>query len=149
VVILITDGDSNAGRFSPSQAASMASELGVAIHPIMVGRECRPGEDCRVPFPAGTDLLGRPTFQRVEIPVNPALLREIAQTTGGSFHVATDTEGLKTGLDRILSELEKSRIVEAKHIGDREEIYDRFLLPALLLGLIESALAATRFRRFP
>lgn len=149
VVILITDGDSNAGNVSPGEAAQMARELGVQVHTIMVGRECGPGEDCRVPFPAGTDIFGRPTFRHVEIPVNPALLRQIADTTGGSFHVATDTVSLETGLQAVLSRLEKSRLVEARQLSNERETFDRFLLPAFFLGLLEVALAATRFRRFP
>ncbi|WP_373046128.1 VWA domain-containing protein [Vulgatibacter sp.] len=149
VVILITDGDSNAGNVSPGEAAQMARELGVQVHPIMVGRECGPGEDCRVPFPAGTDLFGRPAYRHVEIPVNPALLRQIASTTGGSFHVATDTASLETGLQNVLSRLEKTRIVEARQFSNVTEVFELFLLPAFLLGLFEVGLAASRFRRFP
>lgn len=149
VVILITDGDSNAGNVSPLEAAQMATELGVQVHPIMVGRECRRGDDCRVPFPAGTDIFGRPAFKQVEIPVNPALLKQIAETTGGSFHLATDTSSLESGLQQVLSRLEKTRIVEARQLSNERETFDVFLLPAFFLGLVEVALAATRFRRFP
>jgi len=149
VVILITDGDSNAGNVSPIEAAQMAKELGVQVHAIMVGRECAPGEDCRVPFPAGTDLFGRPAYKAVEIPVNPALLRQIAETTSGSFHVATDTASLENGLQQVLSRLEKSRIVESRQLSNEREAFDVFLLPALFLGLVEVALASTRLRRFP
>lgn len=148
VVILITDGDSNAGNVSPGEAAKMASELGVQVHTIMVGRECEEGADCRVPFPA-RDAFGRRVFRRVEIPVNPALLRDIAEATGGSFHVATDTRSLETGLQEVLSRLEKSRIVEARQLSDREERFERLLFPAFLLALVEIALASTRLRRFP
>lgn len=149
VVILITDGDSNAGNVSPGEAAQIAKELGVQVHTIMVGRDCGAGEDCRVPFPAGTDLFGRRAFRQVEIPVNPALLRQIADTTAGSFHVATDTDSLESGLQAVLSRLEKSRIVEARQLSNVREAFDVYLLPAFFLGLLEVALAATRFRRFP
>lgn len=149
VVILITDGDSNAGNISPTEAAATAKELGVQVYPIMVGRECGPGEDCRVPFPAGTDIFGRPSYKKVEIPVNPALLKKIASETGGSFYVATDTASLQNNLDAVLSQLEKTRIVEARQLSNVTESFDRFLLPAFFLGCVELALAATRFRRFP
>lgn len=149
VVILITDGDSNAGNVSPNEAARMARDLGVQVHTIMVGRECGPGEDCRVPFPAGYDLFGRQRYRHVEIPVNPELLRQIAQTSGGTFHVATDKASLESGLQGVLSSLEKSRIAESRQYSDVTEAFDRFLLPAVLLGICELVLASTRFRRFP
>ena len=102
-----------------------------------------------MPFPAGTDIFGRPAYKQVQIPVNPALLRQIADTTAGSFHVATDASSLESGLQRVLSSLEKSRIVEARQLSNVREAFDTFLLPAFFLGLVEVALAATRFRRFP
>lgn len=149
VVVLITDGDSNAGNISPLQAAQMAKELGVQIFTIMVGRSCEPGEDCRVPYPAGTDIFGRPSFKQVEIPVNPKLLEEIAATTGGAAYIASDRAALEGHLGDVLSRLEKSRIVESRQYAQVEEDFDRFLLPAFFLGFLEVLLASTRFRRFP
>jgi Ca-activated chloride channel family protein len=49
VVVLITDGDNNAGRVSPLDAADAAKALGIPVYTILVGK------GGKVPFPAGQD----------------------------------------------------------------------------------------------
>ncbi|AKU89987.1 VWA domain-containing protein [Vulgatibacter incomptus] len=149
VVILITDGDSNAGSISPMEAAGMAKELGIPVYTILVGRVCDDPEGCRVPFPAGMDVFGHQVFNNVKVAVNPALLEDISRTTGASSYIATDKASLEGNLQQVLAELEKTRIVEARQLSNVTELFDLFLLPALLLGCLEVVLSATRFRRFP
>ena len=149
VVILITDGDSNAGNVSPMQAAAIARDLGVKVFPIMVGRICDRPDGCPVPFPAGRDLFGRPTYRKVVLPVNPELLQGIADTTGGAFYVATDRDSLEGNLEDVLRRLEKSRLVEGRQLSRVQEVFGLFLFPAFLLVVLDLALAATVLRRFP
>jgi Ca-activated chloride channel family protein len=49
VVVLITDGDNNAGRVSPIDAADAAKALHIPVYSILVGK------GGKVPFPAGVD----------------------------------------------------------------------------------------------
>lgn len=150
VVILITDGDSNAGSISPMEAAGMAQELGIPVYTILVGKVCEDEpKGCMVPFPAGKDVFGRQRYREVQIAVNPELLEKIAETTGGVAYVATDRASLEGNLQEVLASFEKSRIVEARQLSNVTEVFDRFLLPALLLGCLEVVLSATRLRRFP
>ncbi len=149
VLILITDGDSNAGTISPNEAARMAKELKIPVYTILVGRACDDPGHCKVPFPAGVDRFGRQTYRNVEIAVNPKLLEEISETTGARSYVATDKASLEGNLQDVLAQLEKSKIVEERQLSNVTEIYDRFLIPALILGGLGVVLAATRFRRFP
>ena len=65
VVILITDGDNNAGRISPLDAAAMAKALRIPVFTILVGK------GGKVPFPDGTDLFGNPSYRELEIAINP------------------------------------------------------------------------------
>lgn len=143
VVILVTDGDSNAGNISPTEAAGIAKRLGVRVYTIMVGK------GGKVPYPAGRDLWGRTAYQQVEIPVNKALLKEIAKTTGGLFFVATDKASLERNFQRILDELEKTKLMEGGVYVNYTEIFPLPLLPAVLLVLLDLLLSATRFRTFP
>lgn len=149
VVILITDGDNNAGNVSPMEAATIAGDLGVKVFPIMVGRICDQPDGCPVPFPAGRDLFGRPAFRRVVIPVNPDLLRGIAETTDGAFYVATDRASLEGHLEDVLRRLEKSRLVEGRQLAAVKEAFPLFLFPAFVLAALDLLLAATVLRRFP
>lgn len=143
VVILITDGDNNAGQIGPMEAAGAAAALGVKVFPILVGK------GGLVPYPAGEDLFGRPVFQQVEAPVNPELLRRMAEATGGVFTNATDRASLEKGLQEVLDRLERSRLVAAGTLSRRDELFPAFLLPAFALGALGLLLGATRLRPFP
>jgi Ca-activated chloride channel family protein len=142
VVILITDGDNNAGQVSPLTGAEMARSLGIRVFTILVGR------GGMVPFPVG-DAFGRTVYEDREFPVNPELLREIARTTGGSYANATDQDSLEHGLQAVLDRMEKTRMFEAAGAARPTELFPRLLGPAFWLAAIAVALSATRFRTFP
>ena len=139
IIILLTDGDNNAGNLSPLQAARYAQALGVKVFTILMGRD--------VDAEGGTDRYGNPIRAQTRYPVNPKLLETIAQETGGTPYLATDTPALEKRFQSILDELERSRIKEQR--GHKEELYVWFTGPALLLLLLELLLSLTRFRRFP
>lgn len=101
-VILLTDGDNNSGNLAPETAMNLAKETGVKVYPILVGK------GGRVPFPDGVDVFGAPRYVTVEMPVNPALLKRIALTTGGAFFQARDSAGLESSFQAILESLDKS-----------------------------------------
>jgi Ca-activated chloride channel homolog len=138
VVILITDGDNNQGNISPLQAAQIAKDLGVKVYTILIGK------GGRVPYPTGTDLFGRTTYDQVEIDVNPELLQQIASVTGGAYYPATGRESLESGLRAVLDSLTKSKIYEASGGAHYDEWYARFFLPGLVFGLLGLALRSSR-----
>ncbi len=143
VIILITDGDNNAGNLSPLQAAAIAKDLGIKVFTILIGK------GGRVPYPTGTDLFGRTTYEPFEIDVNPDLLKEIAAVTGGTFTAATDKETLEQGLGAVLDNLEKSKILDTSGSARYDEWYARFFAPAALFGLLGIALRGTRMQGAP
>ncbi len=143
VIILVTDGDSNAGKISPGQAAKIAKEMGIRVYTIMVGKG---GE---VPYPAGRDAWGRVVYQQVKIPVNPDLLKEIARSTDGRFYVATDRASLEKNFQAILDDLQRSKLMEGGVYVRYTELFPMAALPALLALLLAHLLAATRLRTFP
>ena len=138
VIILITDGDNNAGNISPIQAAKVAKEMGIKVFTILIGK------GGRVPYPVGTDLFGRTNYEQVEIDVNPELLQEIANTTGGAFYAATDRETLERGLSQVLGALQKSKMYETGGSTQYDEWYAKLFAPAALLALLGLVLRATR-----
>jgi Ca-activated chloride channel family protein len=143
VVVLITDGDNNAGRVSPLDAAAAAQALKIPVYTILVGK------GGKVPFPAGVDILGQTAWREVEIPINPELLQKIASMTGGEFYRATDRETLKAGLQKVLDSLERSKLLEGGASATYHERFHFFLLAAACLLALEALLRVSVLRVFP
>lgn len=143
VVVLITDGDNNAGQISPTEAARIARDLGIKIFTVLVGT------GGRAPVPQGVDFFGNPVYVEMDLPVNPELLQSMASTTGGAFYRATDRESLRRGFNDILDRLEKTKILEAGGFENVTEAFGVFLAPAIGLLLLELFLGATWLRTFP
>ncbi len=144
VVILLTDGDNNAGNMSPKDAASMASELGIRIHTVQVGK------GGVVPVPVKVrDFFGQVVdrVQQAKMPVNPELLRDIAMTTGGSYFLADDSQSLHRIFNDIDS-LEKTEL-PGEQFTLYEELYAWFAFPAVLLLFLFLFVQALYLKRFP
>ena len=129
VIILLTDGDNNSGNISPETAANLAAEQGVKIYSILIGT------NGLVPFPAGKDFFGRDTFQKVQMKVNPELLRNISDKSGGKFYQSISTEELQKAFKDI-DELEKSPIPARKL-----KIYNEYAPDFIILTMIFILLA--------
>jgi Ca-activated chloride channel family protein len=142
-VILLTDGDNNAGELAPETAVELATKLGVRVYPILVGK------GGRVPFPDGVDIFGAPRFVTVEMPVNPALLKSVAAKTGGAFFQATDRQSLETSFQKILESLDKSVLDGSPPVRRRLPLLPLLVLPALLCFVAAVALRHTRASTVP
>lgn len=141
VVILLTDGESNAGNIAPQQAAQLAKTMGVKVYTILMGR------DGDAPVQRGIDLFGQPVFDRSSFPINPELLRDIAQQTGGEHFVAGDREALEQSFHSILDRLERSQIEDAGRVY--ADLYPAFVGPGLFLLVLEFLAHSLLFRRWP
>ncbi len=140
VVILLTDGRSNAGEIDPITAAQAAAALGIKIYTIGAGTP----EGGLVPV--DDPIRGR-RYVRVENDIDEEMLREIASLTGGRYFRATNEDMLATIYERI-GELEKTKI-EVKHFTTYEEMAPRLMLMALVLLLFELLAGATISRGLP
>ena len=136
VVVLVTDGDNNAGEIDPATAADMAKAMDVRVYTILVGR------GGRVPLPvrARDPFTGAVVTQTVmaDVKVNPELLKQIADRTGGEFFRAEDSQALRQVFDRV-DRLEKSEIKTAAYRRYRE------LFPPVLLVAAALFAAAALF----
>lgn len=141
VVILLTDGDSNSGNVSPDQAAEFARTMDVRVYTILMGQE----EDARVQ--AGTDVFGRPLWDRGNFPINPELMRRLAERTGGESFVASDRRDLEQSFHAILDRLERSEIEDQGRVYG--ELFPAFVAPALALLVLELLLGTLWLRRWP
>ena len=143
VVVLITDGDNNAGTISPLDAAAMAKSLKIPVYTILVGK------GGKVPFPTGNDIFGNQSWRDVDIPINPELLQTMAKQTGGAYFRATDRETLKDGLQKILDSLERSKLIDGGATATYREDFHDLLFWAFVLIAAELLLRSTLFRVFP
>lgn len=138
IIILLTDGQNNFGRWTPEEAATLAAAWGIKIYTIGVG-------DAEGVTSVRT-LLGTfkvPTGTRVD--VRP--LREAAEATGGIFRMADSEEALREVYAEI-DRLEKSEVESVRYV-DYREMFVPFALSALLLLALEAVLSATALRRIP
>jgi Ca-activated chloride channel family protein len=140
-IVLLTDGDNNAGRVAPEYSAHLASVVGAKVYTIQIGS----GEMSQALD--GFDLFGQPHYVTKSYPTNPELLRKIAQQTGGRTYVATDARALQASLHDVLNQLEKTKFEST--VATFEDLYRYLLLPGVLLIAIEAFLRSFVLRRFP
>lgn len=139
VVILLTDGASNAGPVAPLDAAKAAATFGVKVYTVGVGT------DGMAPMPRQTPL--GTFYESVKMDFDEETLKQIAAETKGTYYRATTTEGLQEVYDTI-STLEKTEQKVKEHM-DYNELYAPFVLAGLAFLLAEVLLANTRFRKLP
>jgi len=140
-VILLTDGDSNAGAIDPTYAAHLAQAQGVKVYTVQIGN----GDNVLVQD--GVDLFGQPRFVNAHFPVNPTLLRQIASETGGESFIATDKKGLEQSMHTILNRLEKTRF--ESQAATMEDLFPFLVVPAVVLVALEGLIRILLIRRFP
>jgi Ca-activated chloride channel family protein len=140
VIILLTDGDNNAGIVDPREAARIAAESGIRLYTIGIGR------NGLVPVPR-EDEFGNRVLVPAQFMVDEDLLREMAQIGHGRYFHASNSEGLASVYSEI-DKLEKSSIEETKY-SEYRELYSWFAAPGLALILVVGVLAETRFRSLP
>jgi Ca-activated chloride channel family protein len=139
VVVLLTDGLNNAGDVPPETAAEAAKALGYKIYTIGAGTKGL------APYPV--ESFGRILYQDVKIDIDDELLESVAEATGGRYFRATDTDSLRSIYAEI-DRLERTEIEMPKYM-EYEELFRFFVIPAMILLVVEFILRETIFRRLP
>jgi len=140
LIVLLTDGDNNAGRVTPLTAAEAAKALGIRIYTIGAGT------DGLVPFPV-QDMFGRTTYRPVRMDFDEETLREIAAMTNGEYFRATDTRSLEK-IFQSIDALEKTKI-EVERFSRYRELFPWLILAGVTLLSAQCLLANTLWRRLP
>jgi len=140
VLVLLTDGDNNAGVIEPREAALIAKELGIKLYTIGIGR------NGTVPFPQ-EDEFGRRVLVPAQFRVDEVLLKEMAELTGASYFHASDAAGLTKVYSQI-DLLERSEFEESK-FSQYTELFRWFTSAGLALVLTVSLMKESRFRSLP
>ena len=116
IIILLTDGDSNAGTITPLMAAKAAASYGIRVYTI--GAASAPGQTM---------------YSSQEDEINEGLLLEIAQTTGGQFYRAKDTQQLND-IYNTINELEKTKFTPQVTVHMQDEFTPFIMLAIVVLG---------------
>ncbi|MFQ3575874.1 MAG: VWA domain-containing protein [Cytophagales bacterium] len=124
VIVLLSDGESQADLIDPFTAANLAQAYHCKIYTIAVGK------DGRVLY--GYDPFGRPL--EVENSLNETALRKIANIGQGKFFRATDNKALEKIFSTI-DQMEKSEIKENRY-KDTSDFYQIYLIWAALLFVL-------------
>ena len=135
VIILLTDGENNAGEIEPLTAAEVAAAVGIRVYTIGVG---------------ASEQVQRGLFPRLyqRAPrIDEETLMEVAGRTGGKYYRATSEEKLQE-IYREIGELEKTEIKTEIKV-DYADRFPAFLWSGMALLLLGTALANTRFRSIP
>lgn len=137
IIVLLTDGDNNAGQISPRIAAESARALGIKIYSICAGSEGY----APIPIP---DQFGRITYQNILVTADETQVRKLAEIGGGKFFRATDGDALR----KIYTEIDTLEKVPVESIRSRN-FRELFLWPlgvgvVLLVGSLGWSLSLGR-----
>ena len=93
IIILLSDGKSNAGVVDPVEAIEAAKAHGIKVYTIGVGSR----RDGPVPHARSREP-GKTVYDMVETEIDPATLAMLAKETGGHYFQAENTEGARSNL---------------------------------------------------
>ena len=130
IVVVFSDGGQTAGRFTPQQAAAQAKKAKVPVSAFSVGT---PDGIVEQPLRGGFK-------ERIQVPVQPAALRTIAQASGGELTQlrSVDTKGIYRELGSRVGRTKKTVEVTAAAAG-----------AGMVLMLAGAFLSGAWFRRVP
>ncbi len=140
IIVLLTDGDNNAGKITPATAAEAAKALGIKIYTICAGTRGF------APMPV-QDMFGRTMYRNVKVEVDEESLKQIATIANGQFFRATDTKTLNQIFEQI-DKLEKST-VELSQYKQYRDLFPWFLASGFGLLALQVVLAQSVGRRLP
>ena len=136
VVVLLTDGENNAGR-DPIEAGRFAAENDIRVYYIVF----------REPFEVQQTILGRRVTR--EFDVNKLLEepRNVVEPSNGRAYLAKDGDELRRIYEEI-DQLEKSEIGKTE-FRSYKELFHIFLIPGLACAVVAVLLSETVLRRIP
>lgn len=140
VILFLSDGEQTFGVLSPMEGAEVAQAFGIKVYTIGIGSN---GE---APYLV-SDIRGnrRTIMQRVSM--DEDVLRNIAESTGGSYFNARNTKALE-GVYAEIDQLEKT-VHEGRVYTQYSELFRYPLFAGMGLMALYTACICTRFRRLP
>ena len=132
IIILVTDGISNAGIIEPLKSARIAKKLNIKIYPINIGNHAQSSSGN---LPEHSIIANQQTV----------LLHKIANITGGKTFSTINQDELTNVLAEI-DALEKTKIATT-HLSETTDFSSIFIIIALLLIITSATINITITRR--
>lgn len=139
-IILLTDGMNNRGTVEPLTAAEIADSLGIKVYTIGIGTQGQ------APYPV-ENLFGGIEYQMMDVNIDEATLKKIAEKTGGKYYRATGNNVLKEIFDDI-NQLEKTTM-QLNNFSATEDDYLPWAIAALALFFFAQVIRYTFLRSIP
>lgn len=139
VIILLTDGINNQGVIDPATAAEIAKLYGMRVYTIGVGTLGK------APYPFKTSFGVQ--YQNVDVEIDEALLKQIAEETNGKYFRATNKEKLEA-IYKEIDKLEKSKI-DTQEFTNKTEHFVLLALIAAIIFITEITLRFLVYKSIP
>jgi Ca-activated chloride channel family protein len=149
VLVLLTDGENNAGKIPPATAAEAVKALGVHFYAIGAGINGiapYPVFDARTGKPI-TDVFGNIMYRNQRVQFNEEGLKDVARIAGGQFFRATDTKSLEQ-IYADIDKLEKSTVSVKKYQQSRE-LFPYCVIAGCTVLLAQLLLSQTVWKKLP
>lgn len=146
-IVLLTDGENNAGKVPPNTAAEAIKALNIHLYAIGAGTNgIAPVPVFTAKGPV-TDLAGNIMYQRGRVEFNEAGLKEVARIAEGKFYRATDTKSL----EQIYQDIDKMErtTVSVKKYQQYRDLFPLCIMSACGLLLGQILLSQTIWKKLP
>jgi Ca-activated chloride channel family protein len=148
-IVLLTDGENNAGKIPPNTAAEAIKALG--LHLFAIGAGINGVAPVPVFDPTNgrpvTDVAGNILYRNQRVEFNEAGLKEVAKIAGGQFFRATDTDSLEN-IYQSIDKMEKST-VSVKKYQQYRDLFPECLMAGAGILLVELLLSQTIWKKLP
>ncbi|HEV2842168.1 MAG TPA: VWA domain-containing protein [Chthoniobacterales bacterium] len=149
VIVLLTDGENNAGRIPPATAAEAVKALKIRFYAIGAGINGiapAPVFNPRTGKPF-TDMLGNIMYQNQRVQFNETGLREVAKIAEGQFFRATDTKSLEQ-IFRDIDKMETTTVAVKKYQQYRD-LFPACIMAGCGLLVAQILLSQTIWKKLP
>jgi Ca-activated chloride channel homolog len=146
-MVLLTDGENNAGKIPPNTAAEAVKALHLRLYAIGSGiNGIAPAPVFSRNGPV-TDVMGNILYENQRVQFNEAGLREVAKIADGQFFRATDTKSLEQ-IYADIDKMEKSTVTVQKYQQYRD-LFPACVMAGCGLLVAQILLSQTVWKKLP
>jgi Ca-activated chloride channel homolog len=146
-IVLLTDGENNAGKIPPNTAAEAVKALKIHFYAIGAGTNGIAPVPIFTQRGPATDAMGNIYYENRPVEFNEAGLKEVAKIADGQFYRATDTKSLEA-IYRDIDKMEKST-VSVKKYQQYRDLFPLCIMSGCGLLIGQILLSQTIWKKLP